>query len=227
VSRRAFKGLPRPADVRPEALQRAEALKEQFLDANPEGKTTSTEFREKYEHLFSKDGLAEASPEDFKYFANAKGGASPGNMAPFNIAWNRLGSVEAATRVRESIEYLLYPNDDSSIDDRLTSLIEGRRGLGMKGFREALLTKVLCVVEPQRFIPILTYTSKAGKREYAKWVYDLDLPEPAAVSWTIGQLIFWSNDLLVEFAGKGFEHMEHVGEFLWWAKDQDQNEFRS
>jgi len=38
-------------------------------------------------------------------------------MAPFNIAWNRLGSVEAATRVRESIEYLPYTNDDSSIDD--------------------------------------------------------------------------------------------------------------
>lgn len=61
------------------------------------------------------------------------------------------------------------------------------------------------MVEPQRFIPILTYTSKAGKREYAKWVYDLDLPEPAAVSWTIRQLIFWSNDLLVELAGEGFE----------------------
>ena len=102
------------------------------------------------------------------------------------------------------------------MDDRLTDLIEARRGIGMKGFREALLTKVLCMVEPQRFIPILTYTSKAGKREYAKWVYDLDLPEPAAVSWTIGQLIFWSNDLLVELAGEGFEHAEHVGEFLWW-----------
>jgi hypothetical protein len=122
--------------------------------------------------------------------------------------------------------YLLYPNDDSSIEDRLTNLIEGRRGLGMKGFREALLTKVLCMVEPQRFIPILTYTSKAGKREYAKWVYDLDLPEPATVSWTIGQLIFWSNDLLADLAGQGFEHMEHVGEFLWWAKDQDPYQFR-
>ena len=95
------------------------------------------------------------------------------------------------------------------------------RYLGMKGFRQALLTKVLCMVEPQRFIPILTYTSKAGKREYAKWVYDLDLPEPAAVSWTIGQLIVWSNDLLIDLAGEGFEHMEHVGEFLWWAWDQD------
>jgi len=43
-----------------------------------------------------------------------------------------------------------------------------------------------------------------------------NLPEPAAVSWTIGQWIFWSNDLPVELAGEGFEHAEHVGEFPWW-----------
>lgn len=117
-------------------------------------------------------------------------------MSHFNIEWNRIGPDEAARRVRESIAYLLYPSDDSSLPNRLSDLIEGRQGLGMKGFRQALLTKVLCVVEPQRFIPILTYTSKAGKREYAKWVYDLDLPKPAEVSWTIGHLIVWSNDLL-------------------------------
>jgi hypothetical protein len=131
-----WKGLPRQADVRPEVLQRNEALKAQFLEANPEGKTTQTVFRETYEHLFSKDGLAEASSDELKYFANAKGGASPGNMALFNIEWNRSTSngtgsgAEAARKVRESIEYLLYPNDDSSIDDRLTKLIKGRRGLG-------------------------------------------------------------------------------------------------
>ena len=222
-----WKGLPRPADVRPEVLKRAAELKAQFLKANPEGKATQTEFRETYQHLFSKDGLAQASPGELKYFANARGGASPGNMAPFNIAWRKLGDVEAASRVREAIEYLLYPSDDSSIEDRLTKLIQGGQDLGMKGFREALLTKVLCMVEPQRFIPILTYDSKAGKRQYAKWVFDLDLPEPASVSWAIGRLIIWSNNLLMELAGEGFEHAEHVGEFLWWAKDQDPYEFRS
>jgi hypothetical protein len=57
---------------------------------------------------------------------------------------------------------------------------------------------------------------EAGGRQ---WVYDLDLPDPEAVSWTIGRLIFWSNDLLRELAGPGFQDMEHVAEFLWWAKD--------
>lgn len=56
--------------------------------------------------------------------------------------------------------------------------------------------------------------------EYTKWVFDLELPAPADVSWTIGHLIVWSNDLLVDLAGSGFEHMEHLSEFLVWAKDR-------
>lgn len=55
------------------------------------------------------------------------------------------------------------------VDDRLQELIDPHADLGMTGFRESLLTKVLCVVEPDRFLPILNYTSKAGgKREIAK-----------------------------------------------------------
>jgi hypothetical protein len=164
MNRRIYEGMPVAGDVHPEALQRSQALKAQFLRANPGGKPGPTEFRRTYQRLFSKDGLAGALPDELKYFANAKGGASPGNMSRFNTEWNRIGADEAARRVRESIDYLLYPTDDSSLEDRLTNLIEGRHNLGMKGFREALLTKVLCVVDPQRFIPILTYTSKAGKR---------------------------------------------------------------
>jgi hypothetical protein len=213
--------FPAPADVRPENIQRAEALKAQFLQARPEGRWSTSAFRERYQRLFSKAGLAAAIPQDLKYFANANKGANPGNMSVFNEEWNRLGPDEAANRVRESIEYLLYPPDDSYIEDRLTNLIVGQRGLGMKGFREALLTKVLCMVEPHRFLSILKYTGNKGKREVAKWVYDLDLPDPGAVSWTIGRLIFWSNDLLRELVGPGFQDMEHAAEFLWWAKDKE------
>lgn len=30
----------------------------------------------------------------------------------------------------------------------------------------------------------------------------------------------------MNLAGSGFEHMEHVAEFLWWAKDQEQEQER-
>ncbi len=91
----------------------------------------------------------------------------------------------------------------------------------MTGFRESLLTKVLCVMHPERFLPILIYTSKAGgKREIARAVYGLDLPRPEVTSWTRGRLACWSNDLLVGLLGDGFQDLQHASQFLWWAKDQ-------
>jgi hypothetical protein len=65
-------------------------------------------------------------------------------------------------------------------------------------------------------------TATIGRRDwmvaggYSRPLAVKNLPEPAAVSWTIGQWIFWSNDLPVELAGEGFEHAEHVGEFPGW-----------
>jgi hypothetical protein len=56
----------------------------------------------------------------------------------------------------------------------------------MKGFKEALLTKVLCIVYPDRFLTILMYTGLAGKREIARSLWGLDLPDPQKVDWTIG-----------------------------------------
>jgi len=214
------RGFPSPDDVAPEARERASALKDRFLATHPTARPGPTAFHNRYRQLFSKDDLPSAPPDDLKYFANSNaGGANAGNMSVFNIEWNRLGPEEAASRVRESIDYLLYGPEGTHIEDRLTNLINGERGFGMKGFREALLTKVLCTVERQRFIPILVYTGKAGKKQYAKWVYDIDLPDPESVSWTIGRLIFWSNDLFMDLAGAGFEDAEHAAEFLWWAKD--------
>ncbi|KPI16136.1 hypothetical protein OV450_2467 [Actinobacteria bacterium OV450] len=57
----------------------------------------------------------------------------------------------------------------------------------MTGFKEALLTRVLCVTDPDRFLTILKYTTEAGgKREIARMVYGLELPSPESVNWTRG-----------------------------------------
>ena len=90
----------------------------------------------------------------------------------------------------------------------------------MTGFKEALLTKVLCMFEPSRFLPINKYTGAEGKKEIAEWVYGLQLPSPEQTAWTIGRLIIWSNDLLLELAGTGFMDTEHAAGFLWYAKDR-------
>ncbi len=201
-------------------MQRATSLKAEFLQAHPASDPRTVEWRDQYQGLFSKERLGSTTPNELKSFANADLGGNPRNMSVFNAAWNRMGARDAGQRVRQAIGYLLYGPEQSNLEDRLTNLIEGRRGLGMVGFREALLTKTLCVVHPDQFLPINRYAGRAGKKEIAESVYGLDLPAPEAVTWTIGRLIIWSNDLLVVLVGDGFRDMQHAADFLRWAKDK-------
>jgi hypothetical protein len=218
--RHARERFPTTDAVAAGTRSRAEELKDKFLSNQPVPSEAVAPYWAKYQQVFSAEGLPRCNPQDLKDFANITTGAHPGNMSVFNTAWNELGAADAAEKVRESIEYLLRGPDAVAEEDRLTHLIRGERGLGMKGFRESLLTKVLCVVYPERFVPILVYTGTAGKREIAEKVYGLRMPSPEAVSWTPGRLAVWSNDLLRELAGPGFVDNVHLAEFLWWAKDE-------
>jgi hypothetical protein len=140
-------------------------------------------------------------------------------MAVFNQTWNEIGAEEGTRRVVEALDYLLYGPEDRPLEHRLSALIEEDK-MGMKGFKEALLTKALCVVHPDRFLPILKYTGKAGKAEVANLVYSIRLPDPDRSRHRIGYLITWSNDLLVELVREHFDDLIVAGSFLWWAKDQ-------
>lgn len=146
-------------------------------------------------------------------------GANPGNMSVFNDTWNEMGDEAGAATVRKVVEYLLRGPETTPLEDRLTQLINDTRSFGMKGFKEALLTRVLCIVHPERYLTILKYTSgEVGKREIARAIWGLELPDPQTVNWTIGRLIVWSNDLLLALCGDGFETHQHAAYFLWWAK---------
>ncbi len=213
--------FPGPEDVPPAARARANQLKAAFLDARPMPDPEVASFWSRYQRAFSADGLPEADPGTLKFFANTDVGAHPGNMSVFNRGWNELGDAAAAEHLRSVIYYLLRGPADVPVEDRLDELINPEGSQGMTGFRESLLTKVLCVMHPERFLPILIYTSKAGgKREIARAVYGLDLPRPEATSWTRGRLACWSNDLLIGLLGDGFQDLQHASQFLWWAKDQ-------
>lgn len=212
--------FPRPEDVLPERLARANELKAEFLRRAPEPETNVAAYWARYQQVFSAEGLPTANPQDLKDFANSNVGANPGNMSVFNDAWNEMGPEAGAERVREVVDYLLRGTSPIDLEDRLTALILDTRSVGMKGFKESLLTKVLCIVYPDRYLTILKYTGVAGKREIARSIWGIDLPDPEAVTWTIGRLILWSNDLLLALLGDGFRHQQHGAAFLWWAKDK-------
>jgi len=204
----------------PDRLTRVESLRAIFLERTPSSPPDVAEFRTRYRRAFSKDGLAQSDPQLFKDFANSNVGANPGNMSVFNDAWNAMGPEAGAQHVRDAVNYLLHEDDRGPIEDRLTYLIDPKCQVGIKGFKEALLTKVLCMAYPDRFLPIVKYTGAAGKREIASAVFGLTLPAPDSVTVTIGRLIVWSNDRIVSLLGDHFEDMEHAAAFLWWAKDQ-------
>ena len=207
--------------VDPARMARVERLKKQFLKRNPEPDAEVAEYWERYRRLFSTEGLAACDPQDLRGFATDRTGANIGNTSVFNRGWNRLGAEDAADRIRASVEFLVRGPETTPVEDRLTMLIEDVDGTGMPGFKEALLTKVLCVMEPDRFLPILTYgTEDSGKRELIETMYGLHLPKPDPTSMQIGRLATWSNDLLLELAGEGFEGTQHAAAFLTWAKDR-------
>lgn len=211
--------LPGPSDVDPGRVAAVGAAKARFLarPRDPGGRVA--QFVADYQQVFSADGLAVCAPAVLKDFANSNLGCNPGNMSVFNREWHALGEREATERVRGVIGYLLR-GEGLDLEDRFSALVDGSSGVEMKGFREALLTKVLWVNDPERFVPLVMYTGNAGKKEIARAIWDLRLPDPDAVDWSLGRLAVWSNDLLRELAGKGFEDPRHIGEFLWWAQDQ-------
>ena len=214
--------FPTAAGVRPDVRERVALLESEFLLDRPEPGPEVAEYRARYQHLFSREGLPTAPPQALEEFANTATIAAPGHMSGFNRAWKTQGPDKAVHKVRESIEYLLYGPESLRLEDRLTQLIEGKKGLGFPSFnKEPLLTKVLCVVEPDRWLPVLKYSAAAdGKKEIIKLVFDLDLPPAAKTSWTIGRLATWSNDLLRSLVGNDIPDLQLATQFLNWAKNQ-------
>jgi hypothetical protein len=207
--------FPKAADVTPEAQQRAEALKQEFLTKTYEPDPLVARHWAKFRWVFSADGLDKAVISDLKLFADDPTGVSTGDPAEFDKAWVLLGELDGARRVRAVTNHLL--RGPGELEDRLTNLVDQGFAFSMPGWSEALLTKTLAVAEPDRFLPVVTYDDK---RAITEVLYDLELPGVDLTSWTIGRLAVWSNDLLVELLGEGFADLQHAAEFLRWAKDQ-------
>ena len=209
------------AMVEPGLLARVARLKKQYLKTDAGLSPEVDEYWSRYQAILSREGLATCAPQDLRDFANDPTGASAGNVFTFNRAWKLLGEEAAAERTRATIEYLVRGPATIPVEDRLTHLIDGHESTGMPGFKEALLTKVLCIAESGRFLPILTYgAEETGKRDITLAVYGLHLPKVDQNSMQIGRLATWSNDLLLELVGDGFTSTQHAAMFLSWVKDR-------
>ena len=208
--------FPTLDDVELVGRQRGDLLKQQFLATVPyEPDRLVAPHWTKYRWVFSADGLEKVAIDDLKYFADSPIGGSTGDPTAFDKAWVLLGEFEGARRIRATTTHLLRGSGD--LEDRLTTLVDGSFTQSMPGWDEALLTKTLSVSDPLRFVPVFTYEQKSA---LARDVYGLELPVVDDTSLTIGRLAVWSNDLLVELAGDGFDDLHHTAAFLRWASAQ-------
>ncbi|MFJ8114272.1 hypothetical protein [Streptomyces sp. NPDC096132] len=155
--------FPKPEDVEPQWRERAARLKERYLATKPGFDSELAAYWAKYQQIFPPDGLRTSAPRLLKDFANSDIGAHPGNQATFNSAWNAMGDAAAGEATSKSIAYLLYGPDEVPVEDRLQQLLSGAQPFAMTGFKEALLTRVLCVMEPERFLS----TSSTRRRRTA------------------------------------------------------------
>lgn len=208
--------FPKASRVSTMNLVRAGALKQEFLAGTPATADANvTSHWNKFKWVFSEAGLDKAVIFDLQLFATDPTGADAGPPVELHKVWTVMGEFEGARRVRATTAHLL--RGPGELEDRFTEVVDGVFPMAMPGWGEALLTKTLAVVDPERFLTVLTY---AEKREIASAVYGLDLPDVDGTSWTIGRLAVWSNDLLVELLGDGFADQQQAASFLRWAKDQ-------
>jgi len=92
----------------------------------------------------------------------------------------------------------------------------------MKGFKESLLTRVLCIVYPED--SSRSCSSRPGMPASARSLARCgasNFPTQGRTHMTIGRLAVWSNDLILGLVGaEDFKTQQHAAAFLWWAKDQ-------
>ncbi|MCD2197247.1 hypothetical protein LQ327_28130 [Actinomycetospora endophytica] len=225
--------FPTLDDVPGESLQRLASLKGAWPRQRPRPDPYAADFRRLYELMFSRAGLPHAEPGQLKDFVTTDVLALSGNTSSFSREWRRLGDRDASERFRNVVEYLLRGEsgddeggadggapDDPPLEDRFTALAEQRSPYSMGGVRESILTHVLAVARPDRFLPLLRVDSGPGgegKRDIARTVLGVEIPAVDRARHTSGRVACGSNDLLVDALGAGFSDLDDAAAFLLWA----------
>lgn len=192
-------------------------LKGRYLLLQPEPSPEALEYAARNRAMFSSKGLAQATPEDLWAFITSPTMAAPGNLGTFYKGWKASGPEATAASLRQTIEHLLRGSGEE--EDRLTDVVEG----GTYGVGVVLLTKVLCVMQPDRFLALLPYESSngKGKQDIGRVVFRLNMPPSDSTGLSIGRLAYWSNDLLRDavqaLPGQPFVDLAHATGLLWEA----------
>lgn len=181
--------------------------------------------REELLHVLSLESLRAAitHPETFDLAAfrriasTAYGGA--GNQGQINSYLS--GGPETIPALARAIEHLLYGSADEV--DRLDDVLDNPEWK-VRGFGEALATKCLAIVYPERWIPLFIYRGENGKRAVMR-LPELPVEPLDERGKSRAQLTKESNDVLHELL------LPYYGDdswgamaFLWWLLKQKEDD---
>jgi 5-methylcytosine-specific restriction protein B len=168
-----------------------------------------------FAHMLDQTRLAALAREDLRRIAASKYG-SPG---PQSILYVTVGEAddEQWERLLATIEYLCWDTTDA-FETRINRALD-ESDLGMRGFKEAVVMKLLAICHPDRFIPVYPFSGDKGK---ARMLTRLGLDVPA-LSATPGQRHVEANDSLRTrldplFSDDPWGQMQ----FLYWLLEQDE-----
>ena len=205
-------GFPSVAVLTPEeAQERFEMLLSAHARSGAAATDVERKWRDEMSAALSRDAIGSAGLEVFKEIATSKSVATTGPQTAFYKELIKLGDEEGGRKARETAQFLLY-GDDGSLAERLTALIDGGER-GMPGFREALLTKILAISEPTKFLPILT---AKGKAAFVQHIWGVKIE--ADKKQSSGDAIVATNDALVERLAPTFPDLLDAAAFLWWSQ---------
>lgn len=164
-----------------------------------------------------------SNPESFDLAAfrriasNAYGSA--GNQGQINSYLT--AGPEAIPPLARTIEHLLYSAGDEV--DRLDDVLDNPEWK-VKGFGEALATKCLAIVYPERWVPLFVYRGESGKRAVMR-LPELPIEPLNERGKSRAQLAKESNDALRDLMRPYYgEDSWGAMVFLWWLLKQRKDE---
>lgn len=198
-------------------------LKERFTEwredreSEEDDEERHLQMQEEFVGLLSPESLA--SPADFdlglfrKLLVDNYG--HPGNQSNLN-RYLRENGEPGVRRLVEAISYVLY--GDGDIADRLDAVTSEDSERRVFGLGEAVLTKCLSIVSPERWLPLFMYGSSVGKGK--KDILELlEASLEDVDSLTMGQRAVRSNDALRALTEPLAPDEPWVqAAFLWWLR---------
>lgn len=172
--------------------------------------------RDELSESLSKSALEHPDRDRLKYLVSTNLYGSPGPQSTFNKYLNDATEAELA-RLGETLRNLLYGADSG---DPLGARIDAALDADIAGLGEAIVTKMLSLVHPERFIPVfVTQSARAmGKKALMSHpALELEFPDAG----TRGELAVETNDLLRERLEPWFgDDTFAMKEFLYWLNGQ-------